>query len=79
METYSLSDFLARYVIVPLITGITALGWYMFKKQDKRIDDLEKRTTETEKSSIEINTSFKYIARDIKEIKELVTKLNNRH
>ena len=72
-----LSDFFKlflQYGLVPLV----ALGWYMFKKQDTRLENLEMRTSETEKAIIEIKTEFKFISRDIKEIKDILIKLSER-
>jgi hypothetical protein len=52
------------------------MGWRMIKKQDERIDSLEKRTNNTEKNVIEIKTEIRkdiqYMAEDIKEIKQLL-------
>ncbi len=74
MELSKFLELFLQYALVPLAT----VGWYMFKKQDTRLDNLEKRTTETEKAVIEIKTSFKYVAEDIKEIKQMVSKISDK-
>lgn len=73
-----LLELILRYAIIPLLTIICTVGWSMYKKQDARIDNLEKRTNDTEKAVIEIRTEFKFISRDIKEIKDLLVKLSER-
>lgn len=50
----------------------------MYKKQDVRIEVLEKRTSDIEKAVIEIKTDFKYLSRDIKEIKDMLTHMHGR-
>lgn len=71
-----LLEFLTRYVVLPLCTIIATIGWFMLKKQDSRIDNLENRTMSTEKDVIEIKTEIRkdiqYMAEDIKDIKELL-------
>lgn len=74
MELVEILKLFLQYALVPLAT----VGWYMFKKQDTRLDNLEKRTSETEKAVIEIKTEFKYVSRDIKDIKNMVTKLSEK-
>lgn len=71
-------ELVVKYTILPLLTIICTVGWSMYKKQDSRIDNLEKRTNDTEKAVIEIRTEFKFISRDIKEIKDLLVKLSER-
>lgn len=61
---------LLGYLMIPL----AALGTYMFKKQETRIEQLELRTTEMEKAMAEIKTELRFISRDIAEIKVLVSK-----
>lgn len=63
---------LLSYLMIPL----AALGTYMFKKQDSRIEQLEFRTNEMEKAMAEIKTELRFISRDIAEIKVLVSKDN---
>jgi hypothetical protein len=69
-------EFIAKYLVLPLGTIICTMGWRMIKKQDERIDSLEKRTNNTEKNVIEIKTEIRkdiqYMAEDIKEIKQLL-------
>ncbi len=71
MELGQLIEIILKYALVPLFT----VSWYMFKKHESRLEHLEKRTTDTEKAIIEIRTEFKFISRDIKEIKEMITKM----
>lgn len=70
------TEFIAKYLLLPLGTIICSMGWYMIKKQNERIESLEKRTNETEKSVIEIKTEIRkdiqYMAEGIKDIKELL-------
>lgn len=73
-----LVELFLRYAIIPLATVICTLGWFMIKKQDFRIDNLEKRTNDIEKAVIEIQTEFKYVSRDIKEIKTMISKLSDK-
>lgn len=65
-----------KYAILPLLTLICTGGFAMYKKQDARIDGLEKRTSDIEKAVIEIKTDFKYLTRDIKEIKDILLRGN---
>jgi hypothetical protein len=43
-------EFIAKYLVLPLGTIICTMGWRMIKKQDERIDSLEKRTNNTDKN-----------------------------
>lgn len=74
MEIGQLIEIVLRYALAPLL----AVVWYMFKKQDNRIDALEKRTTDVEKTLIEIRTEFKYVSKDIAEIKHLLEKMQTK-
>jgi len=74
MEIGQLIEVILRYAIAPLL----AVVWYMFKKQDNRIEALEKRTTDVEKTLIEIRTDFKYITKDISDIKHILEKMSNK-
>lgn len=74
MEIGQILELTLKYALVPLFTVV----WYMFKKQDGRIEMLEKRTTDNEKTLIEIRTEFKYISQDIAEIKKMIEKLADR-
>lgn len=56
-------------------TPIATLVWHLYKKLEQRQDHADKRITETEKTIIEIRAEFKYISRDIKEIKEMLQKV----
>lgn len=53
------------------------MGWWMHKKHELRLDRLEMRTSEIEKAIIEIKTEFRFISRDIKEIKEMLVKISD--
>lgn len=79
MENYAISEFLLKYVISPLIVGLATLGYGMFKKQQKELDETKERVSQAEKDVVRIvqraDTEFQYMARDLKEIKELVLKL----
>ncbi len=78
MELGATLEVFFKYILLPLLTAICTMGWHMMKKQDTRIDHLEARTSETEKAIIEIKTEFKFISRDIKEIKDILIKLSDR-
>ncbi len=69
-------EFITRYLILPLAMGICTMGWFMFRKQDRRLDVLENRTNDTEKEVIEMRTELRkdiqYMAEDVKDIKELL-------
>ena len=71
-------EFFIRYLLAPLFTALLAGLWYMVKKQDGRIDELVNRTTVTEKDVIEIRTEIRkdiqYLAQDVKEIKDILTR-----
>lgn len=67
---------LLRYAILPMLTVIGTLGWSMYKKHDVRLDNLEKKTNDIEKAVIEIKSEFKYVSRDIKEIKVILQKMD---
>jgi uncharacterized coiled-coil protein SlyX len=73
METV---EFIAKYLILPLISIICTVVWRMYKKLDTRMDKLENRATNNEKEIIEIRTELRkdiqYMAEDVKEIKELL-------
>lgn len=74
MEIGQLLELALRYAVAPLL----AVVWYMFKKQDNRIENLEKRTTDVEKTLIEIRTDFRYITKDISEIKDILKKMQTK-
>lgn len=76
LETITLS-FL-KYGILPLLTVLCTVMWNLFKKHEARLDSIEQRASETEKAVIEIKTEFKFISRDIKEIKEILIKLGDK-
>ena len=71
-------DFFIRYILVPLFSALIAGMWYMIKRQDNKIDALEKRTIDSEKDIIEIRTEIRkdiqYLAQDVKEIKDILVK-----
>ena len=69
------SEILIRYILLPLLTAICTMGWYMFKKHDSRLEHLENRTNESEKTQVQINTAFKYLSQDLQEIKDLIKEL----
>jgi len=69
-----LLDPIIRYAIIPLLSVLCTIVWYMYKKHDMRIELIEKRHNEMEKAIIEIKTEFRYLSRDIKEIKDLLIK-----
>lgn len=70
-------EMVIRYAILPLLSVICTVGWALYKKHDMRLDTLENRQNDIEKVVIEIKTEFKYISRDIKEIKELLKSISN--
>jgi hypothetical protein len=76
MEMAQLLDLILRYATAaaPLFATIA----YMYKSQNNRIDILEKRTTDVEKTLIEIRTEFKYTAKDIADIKNILEKMQTR-
>lgn len=74
MELGQLLELGLRYAVAPLL----AVVWYMFKKQDTRIENLEKRTTDVEKTLIEIRTDFRYITKDISDIKHILEKMQTK-
>ncbi len=74
MDLGQLLEIILRYAVAPLL----AVVWYMFKKQDNRIDNLEKRTTDVEKTLIEIRTEFKYVSKDISDIKHILEKMQTK-
>lgn len=74
MELGQIIDMFLKYALAPLVAVI----WYMFKKQDSRIDNLEKRMSDSEKTLIELRTEFKYIRADIASIKDMLVKLSER-
>jgi len=74
MEMVQILDLLLRYAAAPLFATIA----YMYKYQNNRITMLEKRTTDVEKTLIEIRTEFKYTAKDISDIKNILEKMQTR-
>lgn len=74
MDLGSILDVFLKYALAPL----AAVIWYMFKKQDSRIENLESRMNNNEKTLIELRTEFKFIREDIAEIKSMVSKLSDR-
>lgn len=79
MENAAMTEFLLKYVIIPLITALTGLGWWMFKKQSRELDETKDRTNQNEKDIVDlrrqVNTEFKYLSKDILEIKDMVKQL----
>lgn len=51
------------------------LCFHLYKKLENRVSNVEQRANDLEKVIIEIKTEFKFISRDIREIKELLTEL----
>lgn len=47
---------------------VAALGWYMFKKHEFRIEALERRTTELEKAVVRIETQLGFISSTLERI-----------
>lgn len=82
MENFSISEFVVKYIFIPCLTFFSSLALWLWKKQNTDIDDLYMKVNKNEKDIVEIKqenkTEFKYIARDIKEIKELLQKLINK-
>lgn len=66
-----------KYGILPLLTGVCAVGWHMYKKIEARMENLESRTNDVERTLIEIKTAFSYVSRDIQEIKEMLHKMSD--
>lgn len=64
-----------KFALLPVLTAFATVLWSLYKKHDTRIGMLEQRITDIEKAVIEIKTEFKYIAREIKDIKHLIQKL----
>lgn len=74
MEISNILDLVLRYAAAPVF----ALVAYLYKSQNTRIDTLEKRTTDVEKTLIEIRTEFKYTSKDISDIKHILEKMQNK-
>lgn len=74
VEVTNILELILRYAAAPIF----ALIAYMYKSQNNRIDMLEKRTTDAEKTLIEIRTEFKYTAKDIADIKNILEKMQTR-
>ena len=74
MDIGQLIDVFLKYALAPLV----AIVWYVFKKQDSRIEQLEIRMNDSEKTLIELRTEFKFIREDIAEIKNLLVKLSDK-
>lgn len=75
-------ELLSKYIVFPALSAVATIGWFMFKKHDVTLDLLHEEV-ETLKKDIaevktEIKTEFKYIARDIREIKDMLIKLNDK-
>lgn len=81
MENYAISEFLLKYVILPLLTGLATLGFWAFKMVKNDLDDTKKRTDQLEKELVQVRqvaeTEFKYISRDIKEQKDDIKEIKN--
>ena len=82
METSLLEIIKLGFLIV---TPLATLGWHLYRKleneQEKmelRMDLQDKKMTEIEKAYIEMKTEFKFTSRDIKDIKELLTRLTDK-
>ncbi len=74
MDIGQLLESFFKYALAPL----AAVIWWLFKKQDTRIEQLEKRMNDNEKTLIELRTEFKFIREDIAEIKTMLMKLSER-
>lgn len=83
MENFSISEFVVRYIFIPCLTFFSSLALWVLKRQNADIDELINRTNKNEKDIAEIRqenkTEFKYISRDIKEIKELLKEVLKNH
>lgn len=71
-------DFVAKYILLPVVSALGTLAWRMHIRMDERMTVLETRTNSTEKDLIEVRTEIRkdiqYLAQDVKEIKELLQK-----
>ena len=59
-------------------TPISIIIWHLYKKLEGRMEQLEKRTNDNEKTLIELRTDFKYIREDIADIKTMLVKLSEK-
>lgn len=67
-------ELILRYAIAPF----AMVAWWLFKKQDMRLEMLEKRTNELEHLTSRVEVEIAYISRDIREIKDGINKLIER-
>ena len=76
IDSITIIQLILQYALAP----VAAMGWYMLKKQESRVEDVEYRTNAAEKSLIElkaeVQSDIKYMSRDIKEIKEMLRKIS---
>lgn len=72
-ELWGFIKEILQWFVAPLAVVI----WWVFKKQDVRIENLEKRANDLEKTIARIETELQYIGRDIKEIKDNIIRLVN--
>ena len=81
MENYAISEFLLKYIILPLLTALATLGFWAFKMVKKELDETKKRTDQIEKDVVQIRqvaeTEFKYMSRDIKEQKDDIKEIKS--
>lgn len=78
MEVSSLLSLFLQYALLPLLTTVCTMGWAMIKKQDARIDDLERRACKMDSDMAEVRIKFFYISQHIDEIKEMLVKLSDK-
>lgn len=70
-------ELIVRYAVLPILSVLCTVAWSLYKKHEMRLDILESKHNDLEKAVIEIRTEFRYISRDIKEIKDLLRNLNS--
>ncbi len=73
-------DTIIRFIVTPLLTIACTVVWFMIKKLDGRVDNLEQSSFNIEKDVIEIKTEIRkdiqYLSKDVKEIKDMLAKIS---
>lgn len=73
MDNINLLDLLYRFILVPVVYFI----WWLFRKYDKRIDELESRINKIERETAVLENKIDSLKEGIDDIKSQLNRLFN--
>lgn len=73
-EWLDIGKLLLQYAVAPMV----AVGVYLFKKQQLKIEELERRVGDTEKMTAILNVKIDSMKDDLRDIKRNIARLVDR-